>query len=251
MNVALLLAAVLGAGLFVLAETNAASPLIRLASVRDPALAASLVMSALVSTVIMATLVIGPFYLARGLGLDAALVGIVMSIGPASAALAGVPAGRLVDRYGATRMTIIALAGMLAGCSALWVAPAALGIAGYVIPVVIITTTYALFQVANNTSVMTGASAGQRGVLSGMLNLSRNLGLITGASVMGAVFALASRARDLAVASADAVSTGMRVSYVVASMMIVVALAVAIGSRVFFTHASGTDAPRAPEPGAG
>ena len=31
----------------------------------------------------------------------------------------------------------------------------------------------------------------QRGVISAMLSLSRNLGLITGASVMGAVFALA------------------------------------------------------------
>ena len=38
---------------------------------------------------------------------------------------------------------------------------------------------------------MTGVRADQRGVTSGMLNLSRNLGLITGASVMGAVFSLA------------------------------------------------------------
>ena len=33
---------------------------------------------------------------------------------------------------------------------------------------------------------------GQRGVVSGMLNLARNLGFMTGASVLGAVFALAS-----------------------------------------------------------
>ena len=135
-NVALLAAAALGVGLFVLAEARAASPLIRLARFRDPVLGASLAMSAIVSTVMMATLVVGPFYLAGALGLDTALVGIVMSVGPVIAALTGVPAGRIVDRFGAQRTTVSGLAGMAVGCSALCVAPAALGIAGYAIPVV-------------------------------------------------------------------------------------------------------------------
>src|SRR4051812_11001020 len=65
LNMALLLAAVFGVGLFVLAEARAASPLIRLAIFRDPVLSASLAMSALVATVMMATLVVGPFYLSR------------------------------------------------------------------------------------------------------------------------------------------------------------------------------------------
>ena len=114
-NVALLVAAALGVALFVRAEARAASPLIRLATFRDPVLRASLAMSALVSTVMMATLVVGPFYLARALGLDTALVGIVMSVGPVIAALTGVPAGRIVDRFGASRMTVSGLAGMAAG----------------------------------------------------------------------------------------------------------------------------------------
>ena len=100
-NVVLLLAAAFGVGLFVFAERRAASPLIRLAMFRDPSLSASLTISVLVTTVMMATLVVGPFYLSRALGLDAALVGLVMSIGPIVSALGGVPAGRLVDRFGA------------------------------------------------------------------------------------------------------------------------------------------------------
>src|SRR5258708_158084 len=95
LNMALLLAAVFGVGLFVLVEARTASPLIRLAMFRDPALSASLAMSALVSTVIMATLVVGPFYLSRALGLNAALVGIVLSVGPLIASLTGEPGGRL------------------------------------------------------------------------------------------------------------------------------------------------------------
>lgn len=71
----------------------------------------------------------------------------------------------------------------------------------------------------------------QRGVISGMLNLSRNLGLITGASVMGAVFALASATTDITTAHPGAVATGMRITFAVAAMLIVIALATAAGGR--------------------
>jgi EmrB/QacA subfamily drug resistance transporter len=226
-NLALLAAAAFGVGLFVRAEARAASPLIRLTRFRDPVLSASLATSALVSTVMMATLVVGPFYLARALGLATALVGIVMSVGPVIAALTGVPAGRFVDRFGAQRMAVGGLAGMVVGCTALSLAPATLGIAGYLIPSVIITAGYALFQAANNTAVMAEISPDQRGVTSGMLNLSRNLGLVTGASAMGAVFALASSASDFATASPEAIAVGMRVTFAVATALVVVALAIA------------------------
>lgn len=128
LNLALLLAAAFGAGLFVRAEARAASPLIRLAVFRDPALSASLVMSALVSTVMMATLVVGPFYLSRTLGLDEALVGLALSVGPLVAALTSVPAGRLVDRLGAQRMTIAGLLGIAVGSLTLSMSPTALGV---------------------------------------------------------------------------------------------------------------------------
>ena len=232
LNAALLLAAAVGAGLFVRAEARAASPLIRLGMFRDPTLSAGLAAGVLVSAVMMATLVVGPFYLARSLALDTALVGLVLSAGPLTAALAGVPAGRLVDRFGARRTVVLGLAGIGAGCGLLSVIPAALGVSGYVGPIVITTTGYALFQAANNTAIMTGIAADQRGAVSGMLNLSRNLGLITGASVMGAVFALASRTTDMTAMRPEAIADGMRITFALAMVLIGVALIVAIGSRV-------------------
>jgi hypothetical protein len=127
-------------------------------------------------------------------------------------------------------MTVGGLAGMALGCSALCMAPATLGIAGYVIPIAILTASYALFQTANNTAVMTEVPPDRRGVVSGMLNLSRNLGLITGASAMGAVFALASRAGDVGGASPEAAAIGMRVTFAVAAALVVVASIIALGS---------------------
>ena len=226
-DIALLAAAGCGGALFVRAQAKARSPLVRLEMVRDPMLRASLAMSALVATVMMATLVVGPFYLSRGLGLDAALVGLVLSAGPLVAALAGVPAGRAADRFGAGRMTLIGLTFMAAGCFILAMMPAALGIAGYLVSIVLVTAGYALFQTANNSAVMAGVRADRRGVVSGLLNLSRNLGLITGASAMGAVFAAASATADVATAPAGAVATGMRITFALAALLIAAAIAVA------------------------
>jgi EmrB/QacA subfamily drug resistance transporter len=238
LNLALLSAAGLGVGLFVLAETKAASPLIRMAMFRDPTLSASLATSALVMTVMMTTLVVSPFYLSSALGLDAAAVGLVMSAGPIVAALTGVPAGRVVDRFGAQRMTIAGLIGVAAGSLILSATPASLGSAGYLAPIAVITASYALFQTANNTAVMKDVPQDQRGAISGMLNLSRNLGLITGASVMGAVFALASATVDVTTADPEAVATGMRITFAVGASLIVVALAVAVGGRALATRAA-------------
>jgi EmrB/QacA subfamily drug resistance transporter len=232
LNMALLLTAVLSLGFFVFAETKAASPLIRLTLFRNPVLSVGFATSTLVTTVVMATLVVGPFYLSGTLGLDAASIGLVMSSGPIVAALTGVPSGHFVDRYGAYRMTLAGLIGMEVGCSILPLVPTQCGVLGYIAPLVVITAGYALFQAANNTAVMTDIRPNQRGVISGMLNLSRNLGLITGASVMGTVFALGSAATDPMAASPEAVAIGMRITFAVAALLIFLALILAFISHI-------------------
>ncbi len=238
LNMALLLAAVFGGGLFGLVETRAASPLIRLAMFRNPVLSAGFAMSTLVTTVVMATLVVGPFYLSGALALDAAPIGLVMSSGPIVAALTGVPAGRLVDQFGAHPVSIVGLIGMSVGCAILPMVPTTFGVPGYIAPLIVITAGYALFQAANNTAVLTDIRPDQRGVISGMLNLSRNLGLITGASVMGAVFAHGSAASNFITAPSEAVAAGMRITFIVASVLVVAALAVAVGSHARATRPS-------------
>jgi MFS family permease len=231
LNLALLGLAAVGAGLFVRTERRAASPLVRLAMFRDPAFAASFATSAVVMTVMMATFVIGPFHLSGALGLDAAHVGFAMACGPVVSALAGVPAGRLVDRLGTSRMIVAGLAWMVAGCTLLALMPVRFGVAGYVAPLVVLTAGYALFQAANNTAVMAGAGAEQRGVVAGLVNLSRNLGLVTGASVMGAVFAFGAGTHDVASASIAAVAAGTHLAFGVAAMAVAGALAIVFACR--------------------
>nr|WP_315481021.1 MFS transporter [uncultured Rhodoferax sp.] len=231
LNTTLLAAAALGVALFVRTEARAASPLVHLAMFRDAGLSAGLAMNALVSTVMMATLVVGPFYLARGLGLDAAWVGGVMAVGPVVSAVSGVFAGRMVDRWGAPRMVVAGLAAMGVGAMGLSVLPAVFGMAGYIAAIAVLTPGYQLFQAANNTAAMQDIRPDQRGVTSGMLNLSRNLGLVTGASVMGAVFAWAVSATDVGTAPPADVATGLQITFAVAAALVLAALALALRGR--------------------
>jgi MFS family permease len=226
LNTALLAAAVTGAVLFVFAQSRTASPLVPVSMFRDRMLSAGLATSSAVATVVMATLIVGPFYLSRGLELAAGTVGLALSSGPASAALTASLAGRVVERLGTTRTALTGLAAMTIGALALAVLPASVGVAGYVLPLVVLASGYATFQTANNTAVMARAGDARRGVVAGLLNLSRNLGLITGASVMGAVFMHATGTSDLASAHPAAVAAGMRITLGVAALLVASAFAI-------------------------
>ncbi|WP_313065393.1 MFS transporter [Achromobacter animicus] len=229
-NGVLLAAAAGGAGLFAWVQSRTANPLVRPAMMASPVLAGGFAANALVATVMMATLVVGPFFLAGALGLDAMRVGMAMSCGPLVAALAGVPAGRCVDRLGARPMTLAALIAMTGASAMLPVASEAFGVTGYVVALCVLTAGYALFQAANNTAVMAGAGSNDRGAVSGMLNLSRNLGLITGASAMGAVFAVGAGATALVDAAPAQLSAGLHTTFVMAAVLCALAMAaVAVG----------------------
>jgi EmrB/QacA subfamily drug resistance transporter len=232
LSVVLLVAAAVGGALFIRSQSRTVSPLINTSLLQMPGLTAALGMSALVATVMMTTMIVGPFYLSGPLGLDARSTGFVMAIGPAVAALAGVPSGRLTDYFGAARMTMGGLAGIAAGTGLLALMPVSTGLPGYVLPLIIITGGYAAFQTANNAAVLKDVAADQRGVVSGLLNLSRNLGLITGAAAMGAVFAFASASTTVTTAASEALGIGMRITFAAAFMLTMIALLIAIANAI-------------------
>ncbi|MEO9229368.1 MAG: MFS transporter [Devosia sp.] len=227
MSAILLGMAAIGIVAFVVVESRSSAPLIQLERLRDASLGAGLVAMALVSTIMMATLVVGPFYLSQVLRLSPVWTGLVMSIGPIVAALTGIPAGRMVDQLGPSVVTLSGLGGVVAGSALMAVLPASFGVAGYVGSLALITAGYALFQAANNTAIMDGATKSHRGVTSALLGLSRNLGLVTGASVMGAVFAFGSRgAAPLGLDAGGA--SGMTLTFGVATVLAVVAFVVSV-----------------------
>ena len=190
----------------------------------DQNITPNLMVNSLVAAVMMTTLVIGPFYLSLGLNLDQIQVGLIMGIGPVVAILSGIPSGRLVDRWGSRYIVITGLIFLVIGSFMLAILPKLIGISGYIMPIIILTSGYQLFQAANNTMTLADVPKARQGMVSGLLSLSRNMGLIIGASVMGAIFSFGVGTNQLTQATALAIIDGMQLTFICAGALMVVGL---------------------------
>lgn len=191
----------------------------------------NLIVNLLVAAVMMTTLVVGPFYLGLGLGLGTTQVGAIMTLGPVTSIFSGVPSGRLVDVWGSANVLAIGLVLLATGSLLMALLPDMFGVAGYVLSIVVMTPGYQLFQAANNTAALADVPGDLRGTVSGLLSLSRNAGLIAGASAMGAVFAFGIGTGDVALATAPAITAGMQLTFLMAGGMMIIAIGVAFRYR--------------------
>lgn len=205
-------------------------PSARLCSVMTRSLVPHLIVNLLVATVMMTTLVVGPFYLGIGLGLTLTQIGFVMAVGPVISIFSGVPSGRLVDALGSGHVLTIGLALLAAGAFLLALLPNMIGVAGYVLSIIMLTPGYQLFQAANNTAALADVPKEQRGTVSGLLSLSRNIGLIAGASAMSAVFAFGVGTERFDNATVLAIAAGMQLTFLLAGGMMIAAIVTVFGS---------------------
>lgn len=194
-------------------------------SVMNRSLLLNLVVNVIVAGTMMTTLLVGPYYLSLALALPVSQVGVVMAIGPAVSIFSGVPAGRLVDAWGSSRTLTIGLALLATGTFMLAFVPNMIGVAGYIFSIMVLTPGYQLFQAANNTAALADVATDRRGTVSGLLGLSRNVGLIAGASLMGMLFAFGVGTTDIAHASGVAIASGMSLTFAIAGTATLSALA--------------------------
>lgn len=213
-------------------EKQAVQPIVRMEMLKRADLSTHFLANAVVSSIMMATLVVGPYYLSHRLALSTFMVGLVMSTGPLFSVVSGVPAGLLVDRFGARHMVFLGLSSMIAGVLCLSWLPEWLGVVGYILALALLTPGYQLFQAANTISVLNTGESQQRGILSGWLSLSRNIGLIGGASLMGAVFARGVGMENLTIATPALIAEGMQLTFVLSAALLVVSgIVLKIGKR--------------------
>lgn len=223
---ALVAAALLIGTLFVVVELRVAKPLVDIRMLRGAKLVPSFAIAFLAAYVMMTFTVVPPFYLTRDLGLSDAWMGVALAVGPFAAIVAGIPAGRIVDRSEARVVAVFGLALMTLASVAFVFLPAAFGLVGFLIAALLLTPGNQLFMAGNNTATMMRAQAGQQGVVSGLLNLTRNLGFTTGAGTAALLFGSASAFGS----SGEIVVTGLQVSFAAAALIGLVATAIALVS---------------------
>ena len=211
---------------FVLVELRVSAPLVDFRVLSHVGVYPGLITAFLASVIMMTFTVIPPFYLAHGLELDASHVGLAMAVGPAVAVLSGVPAGRLVERFGARPIFILGLAFLTLASLGFAVLPPAWGLVGFLLSAVTLTPGNQMFMAANNTSVMARSGFEHQGAVSGVLSLSRNLGSITGVAVAAALF----DAAEARVPGPWGATVGLQVTFAVGAALGAAGLAIAVST---------------------
>ncbi len=102
--------------------------------------------------------------------------------------------------------------------------PILFGLAGYIAALFVLTPGRQMFLTSNHSYVMSGAAQNEKGLASGVLNLVKNLGLMTGASMMVGVFASQLPTENIAVSTRQELEAAFTSTFILASAFIGVLL---------------------------
>jgi len=183
----LVLAAALLA-VFVRFERRRSDPMLDLTLFRSRVFSAATVSGLLNYICVFSVLFVVPFLLIEGRGLDTSHAGLVLTAQPIVMAIVAPISGALSDRIGsrslATAGMLILAAGLfiiarLAPTGSLFVIAGGLAVVGLGV---------GLFASPNNSALMGAAPRHRQGIAAGVLATARNVGMVLGIGVSGAVF---------------------------------------------------------------
>lgn len=170
---------------FVAVERRVAYPMIALELFRHPVFAAANVAKVCCYAGFMSATFLVPFYLERALGLPPSQVGLALAPVPLALSVSALAMGALSDRVG-TRPLCVAGLLVAAGGAALLARLAPEG--GYpAVGVSLLVLVFGLgtFIAPNDSAILGAAPRAQLGVASGILALTRSLGMIVGLALAG------------------------------------------------------------------
>lgn len=172
---------------FVAWERISSSPILDLSLFRLPCLSLGLAMALLVFTGLAVNYML-PFYLQYGRGYSPGEVGLLMMLPPAAMCLTAPLAGWWADHRGERGVLVLGLVLATASCWGIMTLGPHSGPWEFLLKLLPLGLGIGLFQTPNIKAIMEGAPDNRRGIASGLFSLSRTMGTITGAPLMGAVF---------------------------------------------------------------
>jgi EmrB/QacA subfamily drug resistance transporter len=136
---------------------------------------------------LFAVIFLTPFYLAIALHYTVLKVGLVIAASPCATLAIAPLSGTLSDRVGTRGLTFFGMAITAAGLYLLSGLDATAGAGAVIGHLVIVGIGAGVFQSPNNSAVMGSVPASHLGIASGMLAAVRNVGMVLGIAVAGAV----------------------------------------------------------------
>ncbi|MBV8527300.1 MAG: MFS transporter [Candidatus Dormibacteraeota bacterium] len=220
--------AITGAGAVVLGAATVARQRARPGSVIDsvllrrPAFTLGCASGLLSYAALFGTLLVVPFSLESGAGLNARDAGLRLTVLPVALALVAPFGGRIADRAGARLPTV---SGMALAAIGLGLVATESGTAALLAGLSLAGAGFGLFIPANNAAVVGSAPPTHAGRAAGLLNLTRGLGTALGVAVAALVYVLAG-----GVVTQGAVVPGAAAAGARATALVLLVLALAAGA---------------------
>jgi EmrB/QacA subfamily drug resistance transporter len=231
-------AALLGA--FAAVERRRPEPMLDLTLFRRRVFSGA-VFSAMLSYVAQfAVIFLLPFYL-RWRGLSPGEAGLVLTAQPVVMMLTAPLAGALSDRLGTRGLIVAGLVVLSAGLLGLSSVGPATPLAAVVLGLAVCGVGFGAFIAPNNSRLLGAAPPNRRGIASGVLAAARNVGMVLGVGLAGAVFTTV-----LARLGADAVAEGVS-----AALRVVAATTLLAAVTTFLEGREPGEAASAPRPDRG
>lgn len=183
----LFVAAAILTGIFIITERSTNMPVLDLKLFRQREFAIGAIAGWANYAATMPVAVFMPFYLSNILRMPPHIVGLMLAFGPATLAITAPVAGSLSDRIGSRFLTSIGLLTAAIGLLALRSLGPSASAANVAWRLVLASFGSAMFVSPNSSAVMGSVPRSDLGVAAGVVALVRNLGMVCGISIAGAV----------------------------------------------------------------
>jgi EmrB/QacA subfamily drug resistance transporter len=206
---------------FVRVESRSAAPMLDLSLFRNRVFSAASVSALLNYVCVYSILFIGPFLLIQGRGLDTQQAGIVLTAQPLVMAIVAPISGALSDRIGSRLLSTVGMILLAAGLLLLALLAPHASLRAIAGALALIGLGTGIFVSPNNSALMGAAPRHRQGIASGVLATARNVGMVLGVGMSGAVFTTILTSPAYGSAGAALVA-GVRTSLLVAAAVALV-----------------------------
>jgi len=178
---------------------------------------------------ILAVLFVLPFLLIQGRGLDAAHAGLILTAQPIVMAVVAPISGTLSDRIGSRAPAVTGMVTLAVGLAFLGSVVSHGSLAVIAAGLAVIGLGVGTFVSPNNNALMGAAPRNRQGIAAGVLATARNVGMVLGVGLAGAVFTTVVARSSSA---SDALVAGVRASlFTAAGVAVLGTLAAALTRR--------------------
>jgi EmrB/QacA subfamily drug resistance transporter len=184
----LLAIALLILGIFIVIESRSTHPMLDLTLFQRRLFSASAGSAMLNYIALFSVIFLMPFYLIQGRGLNAAQAGLLLTAQPLVMAIAAPLSGTLSDRIGARLLSTVGMVIMALGLFLLSRLSGTSQPIDMIIALAVVGLGTGIFVSPNNSALMGSAPKNRQGIAAGILASARNVGMVLGIGLAGAIF---------------------------------------------------------------